>query len=107
MAVNTFLPKWKGRPQSKYAGRKLPAHTLRPTPPCPFSLAPLHRQFATAETACLTLLGAVRDGSNQLRTGQRPRATSPLPARAYSVRVGRSLTGVVPGGVSWMTTLLA
>jgi hypothetical protein len=31
-------------------------------------LAPLHRQFATAETACLTLLGAVRDGSNQLRT---------------------------------------
>ena len=31
-------------------------------------MAPLHRQFATAETACLTLLGAVRDGSNQLRT---------------------------------------
>jgi len=25
--------------------------------------------------------------------GQRPRATSPLPTRAYSVRVGRSLTG--------------
>jgi hypothetical protein len=39
--------------------------------------------------------------------GQRPRATSPLPTRAYSVSVGRSLTGVVPGGVSWMTTLLA
>jgi hypothetical protein len=25
--------------------------------------------------------------------GQRPRATSPLPTRAYSVSVGRSLTG--------------
>jgi hypothetical protein len=39
--------------------------------------------------------------------GQRPRATSPLPTRAYSVRVGRSLTVVFPGGLSWMTTLLA
>jgi hypothetical protein len=31
--------------------------------------------------------------------GQRPRATSPLPTRAYSVSVGRSLTEVVPGEV--------
>ena len=31
--------------------------------------------------------------------GQRPRATSPLPTRAYSVSVGRSLTGGCPGGV--------
>ncbi|MGB8298701.1 MAG: hypothetical protein WCG85_25015, partial [Polyangia bacterium] len=59
--------------------------TLRPTPPCPFSLAPLHRQFATAETACLTLLGAVRDGSNQLRTREDESAsTTPTTSESAS-----------------------
>jgi hypothetical protein len=51
--------------------------------PAAFPWPPMHRQFATAEPARQTLLGAMRYGSNRLRTsGEKHGGPGPEPGPA-------------------------